>query len=230
MSNNIEGHNHRPSYDTSTILDDLANRTSKENLPTVSASENVDTQTETQITFNDLKNSFEGLREGPNLNHELQMLISTLISSIVAETQPQEAPQNTSTESRSGGVDAVESTGPANNQGAMRKLQQVLSSDSRFIQQMMDYLSLSSPARKDEHMQNMGLEYKQLPPTLSGYHSKRQELLDITKAHFEGRIDTSTFRQQVQPLISYIDPAIMVIDNSLKMEEARLAHESRIRK
>ena len=180
-----------------------------------------------KISFDSLKSTFEGLKEGPNLNHELQMLISTIVSSMAAEAQHQQPLQNTSTDGRSGGVEAVESAGPSNNQGAMRRLQQVLSSDSRFIQQLMDYLSLSSAARKDEHLQNMGLEYKGLPPTLAGYHSKREELFENVKAHVDGILDKAGLQQKLQPILSYIDPAIMVIDNTLKMEEARIAHEQK---
>ena len=230
MSNNLENRQNI-SQNIDTVLNDIANKkTINDNQPTISASENVNQKMDQQITFDELKNTFEGLREGPNLNHELQALISTIISSAVAETIPQPPMQNTSTDGqRVGGASAVESSGPSNNQGAMRRLQQVLSSDSRFIQHLMDYLQLSSPARKDEHIQNMGLEYKGLPPTLSGYHSKRQELFELVQLHMEGKVDRAGLKQQLQPLISYIDPAIMVIDNTLKMEEARLAHEHKNR-
>ncbi|MDP0589337.1 MAG: hypothetical protein QS748_09170 [Candidatus Endonucleobacter bathymodioli] len=229
MSNNIDNRQGTLIYDSDAIRNDRVHKkTITDNQPTISISENVEQISNDQVAFDELKNTFEGLRDGSNLSHELQTLISTIVSSAVVETASRPLMQNTSTDiQNTGGSDAIESSGPANNKGAMRRLQQVLSSDSRVIQQLMDYLQLSSPARKDEHIQSMGLEYKDLPPTLNGYQAKRGELFEAVEKHINGNIDKSSLKHQLQPVISYLDPAIIVIDNTLKMEEARWAHEQR---
>lgn len=201
-------------------------KTVNDRQPTVSASENVHHTHDTQTSFDDLKNTLEGLREGSQLSTELQALVSTLIASIVTETLPKNPQQNTSTDKQgSGGVAAVESTGPANNKGAIRRMQQVMGTESRLLQQVMDYLQLSSPARKDEHIQNMGLEYNNLPPTLTGYMEKREALLEKVQAHLDGQMDKEALRQAAQPLARYVDTALMIIDNSLALELAREIHE-----
>lgn len=221
MANTISGSPNppKPAMDNETFLEEMAlSEARKASLPVLSTSDNVETETDQQVVYEALKNSFEGLRDGVELKKELQMLVSTLVSSQLVPVQPPESRQDAASQDNSGGVEGV-----SNSQAALRKMQQVLGSDSRFIQQVMDYLNLSSPARKDEHLQNMGLEYQQLLSTLSSYQSKREQLLDVVQAHFQGRLEPSALRQQLQPLISYIDPALMVIDNSLRLAEARLA-------
>ena len=230
MSNNIEN---RPNIvqNLERFRDDLKNkRTINDDKPTISVSENVKQTIDNNVSFDDLKITFEGLRDGPSFNQELHALISTIISSAVAESFPQPPLQNTSTDSRiEGGDSVVESSGPVNSQGAMRKLQQVMSSDSRKIQQLSDYLQLTSAGRKDEYLHNTGLEYKDLPPTLNSYKAKREELLEQVKLHVEGVIDKATLKHQSQQLISYIDVAMVVIDNTLKMEDARFIHQKNTR-
>ncbi len=206
--------------------DTFYKKTANDRQSTVSASENVLHMLEVQTSFDDLKSTVEGLREGPHLNNELQALISTLVASVVTESLPKNPQQNTSTDKQgSGGVAAVESAGPANNKGAIRRMQQVMESESRVLQQIMDYLQLSSPARKDEHIQNMGLEYKELPPTLTSYMNRREALLEKVQAHLDGQMDRETLRQTAQHLVSYVDTALMIIDNSLALELAREVHE-----
>ena len=223
MSNNIEKIQNIPQNIDTLLTDINTKKTVNDTKPAISVNENVKQTIEAQVSFEDLKNAYEGLREGPNLNHELHALVSTVISSSVAEILPQPPMQNTSMDGQKlGSSTSIESAGPANNRGAMRKLQQVTGSDSRFIQQLLDYLQLSSPARKDEHIQNMGLEYKDLSPTLNGYVSKREQLLEQVGLHLEGKLDKAALRQQLQPIIQYIDPALIIIDNSIRMEEARL--------
>ena len=102
MSNNIDNNQnippYIPTYNPDIIRDDRAyKKTASDNHPTISASEDILQKTDEQISFEDLKNTFEGLREGPNLNHELHALLSTIISSAVAETITKTPMQNTST-------------------------------------------------------------------------------------------------------------------------------------
>ncbi|MDD7804467.1 MAG: hypothetical protein PUP46_02630 [Endozoicomonas sp. (ex Botrylloides leachii)] len=223
MDNNINNiRNIQQSTDT--VLSEIkAKKTINDNKPSISVDENVNHTIDAHVLFEDIKNTYEGLREGPNLNHELHALVSTVISSSVVETLPRPSMQNTSIDTQKlGDSTSIESAGPANNRSAIRRLQQVLSLDDRFIQQLLDYLQLSSPARKDEHIQNMGLEFKDLSSTLNGFLSKREQLFNQVGLHLEGKLDKGTLKQQLQPIVHYIDPALIIIDNSIAMEEARL--------
>ena len=125
MNNSIDSRQNTLAYDSDAIRNDIAHKTTiTDNHPTISVSENVEQNTDNQVTFEELKNTFEGLRDGSNLSHELQTLMSTIISSVVVETTLRPRMQNTSTDIQNiGGSDSIESSGSANNKGAVRRLQ-----------------------------------------------------------------------------------------------------------
>ena len=223
MSNKIGGAPIATQIIETLLTDQTEKKTVNDLQPTINVNENLEHITDKQLTLKALKSAYEGLREGPNFKHELHTLLSTVVSAAVTEKMSLPPLQNASTDSQKlNSSTGVESDGPENSQGARRKLQQVMASDSCFIQQLLDYLQLSSPARKDEYIQNMGLEYKALLSTLKGYEAQRAELFTQVDLHLEGKINKAEFKQQVQSIIRYIDPALIVLDHSLKMEEARL--------
>ena len=108
--------------DFDTLHRDLKQQAATDANPLISASKNTEESLESSISFEELKSSYEGLKEGPHINNELQMLISTLISSMVTEGKPQQPLQNDSTDIRSEAVGAVESAGPANSQAFSNRL------------------------------------------------------------------------------------------------------------